>query len=64
MLVLSRKLGEVIRLGDDILVKVVRIESGKVRLGITTPSGVSILREEIRGEPGRYGEAGPRGKEE
>lgn len=53
MLVLSRKLGESIRIGDDIHVVVVGIQGGKVRLGIEAPQGVNIRRSEIdeREEP-------------
>lgn len=46
MLVLSRKRGEVIRVGGEIEVTVVEIRGGKVRLGITAPKDVSIHRVE------------------
>jgi carbon storage regulator len=46
MLVLSRKLSESIVIGDDIVVKVVRLHGGKVRLGIEAPEGIRILRFE------------------
>jgi carbon storage regulator len=49
MLVLSRKLGEIIILGADIKVQVLSVDRGRVRLGFTAPPGVSILREEIAG---------------
>lgn len=47
MLVLSRKLGQKIIIGRDIIVTVVAIDRGKVRLGIEAPEGVSVHREEI-----------------
>ena len=47
MLVLSRKIGERIRIGDGIYVMVVRVSQNSVRLGIDAPPGVSILREEL-----------------
>jgi carbon storage regulator len=47
MLVLSRKLHETIRIGNDITISVVRIAGNKVRLGITAPDGVTIFREEL-----------------
>lgn len=50
MLVLSRKAGESIRIGDDIEVTVLEVHHGKVRLGINAPSHVKILREEIVGQ--------------
>ena len=46
MLVLSRKLSEAIHIGEDIVVKVVRLQGGKVRLGIEAPAGTRILRFE------------------
>jgi carbon storage regulator len=47
MLVLSRKVGERILLGDDIRITVVRVSGGGVRLGIEAPSSVSVVREEV-----------------
>jgi carbon storage regulator len=47
MLVLSRKIGERIIINDDITVEVLQIIGNRVRLGITAPSGVPILREEL-----------------
>ncbi len=47
MLILTRKVGESIRIGDDILVKVVEIRGGQIRLAINAPLEVRILREEI-----------------
>ena len=48
MLVLSRKAGERIYIGDDIVVTVIASGSGKVRLGVVAPSHISIDREEVR----------------
>jgi carbon storage regulator len=52
MLVLSRKERERIKLGDSIVVTVVRVAGDKVRLGIEAPANVLVLREEleIRGQ--------------
>ncbi len=47
MLVLSRKLGEKIVIGDHIVVTVVKIDRYGVRIGIEAPGNVSIWREEI-----------------
>jgi carbon storage regulator len=47
MLVLTRKLSESIRIGDDIIVKVVDLDSRHVKLGIEAPKSVSVNREEI-----------------
>jgi len=48
MLVLSRKVGEKILIGDRIAVTVVRVGPGVVRLGIDAPSDTPVVREEIR----------------
>jgi carbon storage regulator len=47
MLVLSRRSGESITIGEDIVVTVVAIGMNQVRIGITAPSQVRVLREEI-----------------
>ena len=47
MLVLTRKLGESIRIGDTIIVKVVDLDSRHVKLGIDAPKSISVNREEI-----------------
>lgn len=47
MLILTRKLGEGIRIGDDTVIKVVEIRGGQVRLGITAPRVVPVHREEV-----------------
>ncbi len=47
MLVLSRKQGEKVRLGESILVTVVSVSGDKVRLGIQAPREVLVLRDEL-----------------
>lgn len=47
MLVLTRKLGERVMIGNDIVVTIVEIDRGKIRLGIEAPKNVLIYREEI-----------------
>jgi carbon storage regulator len=47
MLVLSRRENERIKLGDSIVVTVVRVSRDKVRLGIEAPSDMLVLREEL-----------------
>ena len=47
MLVLTRRAGESITIGDDIIVTVISASGGQVRLGITAPRSVQVLREEI-----------------
>ena len=48
MLVLSRKVGERILVGDQIRITVVRLTNGGVRLGIEAPADMSVLREEVK----------------
>ena len=48
MLVLSRKAGERIWIGDEISVTVVRITGGGVRIGIEAPHEMPVVREELR----------------
>ncbi len=47
MLVLSRKESERIRLGDSIVVTIVKIAGEKVRIGIEAPSDILVLRDEL-----------------
>ena len=48
MLVLSRKVGERILIGDNISVTVVRVAQGTVRIGVEAPEDLPIVREEIK----------------
>lgn len=57
MLVLSRKIGERILIGDDVTVTIVRVSQGTVRIGVEAPKGVPIVREEIKHQ--RQGAADP-----
>lgn len=47
MLVLTRRVGESIRIGNDIVVTLVQMGPGKVRIGIEAPDSTTILREEL-----------------
>jgi carbon storage regulator len=51
MLVLSRRVDEVICIGDDIEVLVIRVGPTSVRIGITAPRHINIARKELRVEP-------------
>jgi carbon storage regulator len=48
MLVLSRKVGEKILIGDNISVTVVRVAQGIVRIGVEAPQNLPVVREEIK----------------
>jgi carbon storage regulator len=47
MLVLSRRLGETLMIGDDVKVTVLGISGNQVRVGIAAPKEVSVHREEV-----------------
>ena len=48
MLVLSRKVGERILIGDKIAVTIVRVAQGSVRIGVEAPEELRIVREELK----------------
>ena len=48
MLVLSRKSGECVRIGQSIEIKVLEVSGGRVKLGFSAPPDVTIQRNEIR----------------
>jgi carbon storage regulator len=73
MLILTRKVGEMIRIGDSVTVRVLEVRGSQVRLGVDAPADVRIFREEVyrashgdkpeaaaEATPGMNGE--PRGK--
>lgn len=47
MLVITRKKGESLLIGDDIEIKIAKVEDGSVRLAISAPKDVTILRKEV-----------------
>lgn len=61
MLVVTRKLGEQIQIRDDVTVTVTRIGLDRVKLGISAPSGVTVMRAELiderQPEPGDWNES-------
>ena len=48
MLIIRRRQGEAILIGENVEVRVVEVGAGRVKLGISAPAEVLILREEIR----------------
>ena len=49
MLILQRKEGESLLIGDEVEVTVLAVEAGRVRLAIQAPRSVTILRSELKG---------------
>jgi len=47
MLLLTRKLGENIRIGDDVKITIVEVKGNHVKLGIDAPPNIKVHREEI-----------------
>lgn len=48
MLILSRKVGEEIHLGEDIVIIITEISKGNVKIGIEAPKSMAILRGELK----------------
>ncbi len=55
MLILSRRAGEILKIGEEIAVTVLDIKGGQVRLGIDAPRGLQIRREEPQHESEKHG---------
>ena len=47
MLILTRRVGETVMIGDEVTVTVLRVKGNQVRLGVNAPKSVSVQREEI-----------------
>ncbi len=47
MLILTRKIGESIVIGDDIVIKVVETGKNSIRIGIDAPREITVLRQEV-----------------
>jgi carbon storage regulator len=47
MLILTRRLGESVKIGDEVTVTVLGVKGGQVRLGFTAPPNVAVHREEV-----------------
>ncbi|MDD7794630.1 carbon storage regulator CsrA [Clostridium sp. 'White wine YQ'] len=47
MLVITRKKGEALLIGDDIEIEVIKLENGNVKLAINAPKSIRILRKEL-----------------
>ncbi|HEY1726447.1 MAG TPA: carbon storage regulator CsrA [Steroidobacteraceae bacterium] len=63
MLILTRRIGETVMIGDDVSVTVLRVKGNQVRLGVNAPKSVSVQREEIFHRIKREGVEAPRPEE-
>lgn len=65
MLILTRRVGESVVIGDEVTVTVLGVKGNQVRIGVNAPKTVSVHREEIFDRIKREGEAGlPAGEAE
>lgn len=62
MLVLSRKQGERLKIGEEVVVTIVRVSASRVELGIQAPSRIRIKREELPALPPDQRTDGPGSK--
>ncbi len=60
MLVLARKVEEEIRIGDQIIVRVLAVKDGQVKIGIDAPRSLRVFRGELYVEAQRQNEAAAR----
>jgi len=47
VLILTRRVGESVMIGDEVAVTVLRVKGNQVRLGVNAPKSISVQREEI-----------------
>jgi carbon storage regulator len=47
VLILTRRVGETVMIGDEVAVTVLRVKGNQVRLGVNAPKTISVQREEI-----------------
>ena len=63
MLILTRRVGETVMIGNDVTVTVLGVKGNQVRIGITAPKDVAVHREEIyqriQNDDGKGGEEKP-----
>ncbi len=56
MLILTRRVGEVLRIGDDVSITILGVKGNQVRIGIDAPKDVAVHRDEIYQRIKREGE--------
>ena len=63
MLIISRRVGESVRIGDDVVINVLKVKGNQVRLGVTAPKNLAVHHEgsepsELEGAGKSCGKAG------
>ena len=64
MLILTRRVGETVMIGNDVTVTVLGVKGNQVRVGINAPKNVAVHREEIFERIKREQQGGPSGEAE
>ena len=64
MLILTRRIGETLMIGDNVTITVLGVKGNQVRLGVNAPKDVSVHREEIFQRIQREGEEGATPRED
>ena len=54
MLILTRRVGEAVQVGDNVIVRVLGVKGGQVRIGFEVPKEVAVMRTELLGKPAKY----------
>ncbi len=62
MLILTRRVGETLMVGDDVTVTVLGVKGNQVRIGVNAPKEVAVHREEIYQRIQKEREGGPEGQ--
>jgi carbon storage regulator len=57
MLILTRRVGETVMIGDDVTVTILGVKGNQVRVGINAPKSIAVHREEIYERIKREGES-------
>ena len=51
MLILTRRVGEAVQIGDNVVVRVLGVKGGQVRIGFDVPKEVNVMRTELLNKP-------------
>ena len=54
MLILTRRVGEAVQVGDNVIVRILDVKGGQVRIGFEVPKEVAVMRTELLGKPSKH----------